>query len=430
LKAARRLALAVSIPWAMAAACATANVIGDWSKVAADTINATGYPATTPEELRSNTAVDMATVNVAVFDAVDAIDHRFVAYAVTPAAPTTGASMESATGAATCRVLAKLFPSRASIYSAACAGFLPSSTGSAAHVKGIAVGVEVADKIVALRANDGRSTVASYTPTGLPGNFAAPPGTTPVGTFVPFIKPFAMSSAAQFRAYGPPDLTSARYAQDFNESKAVGGTVSTVRTADQEELARFATENPGIYAARNIRRFADDTRSLLDNARLQAMLWLGEADASIACFDSKYYFASWRPRTAIPAADTDGNAATVADPNWTPFLPTPNHPEYPAGHTCADGALAETLRLYYRTKHVEFDVDSLATGTTRHYDDTDAYVRDIELARIYGGMHFRTATEHGSMMGKQIAKWIARNYLRPLKDRVWLDDDGHDHQGD
>ena len=399
------------------------GAIATWNEVAANAVLATGYPAVTPEEQRTIFSVDLATIQVAVYDAVGAIVGGYKPFAARPTAPTTGASAESATGAATCRVLSVLFPNRAPVYSSACASFLPTSTGDTAHVRGVAVGVDVADKILALRANDGRSANATYTPSGAPGNFVpAPPGSTPVGVFNPYVRPFTLSYAAQFRAYGPPDLTSAQYTEDFDEIKAVGGTVSQTRTPDQEELARFATENPGTYAARNYRRLADDHRSLAENARLFAMIWVAQGDVTIACFDSKYFFASWRPRAAIPAADQDGNPATVADPSWTPFVPTPNHPEYPAAHTCADGAFAETVRNYFGTKHVEFDFDSTATGTTRHYEDTDAYVRDIALARIYGGMHFRTSTEAGADMGRQVAKWVARNYFRPPKSHDRRDD--------
>ena len=398
------------------AAPAAANIIADWSLLAANTVNAAGFPATTPEEQRPTAALDLATVHVAIYDAVNAIDHRYETFAATPAAPTAGASAESATGAATCRVLQVLFPNRSSVYSQACAGYLPSSTGTPAQLKGVAVGVDVADKILALRKDDGRSTVVTYTPTGTPGSFVPfPPNPTPVGINFPFVRAFTLTSAAQFRAYGPPDLTSARYARDLNESEALGGAVSATRTPEQEELARFATENPGIYTPRLIRSFADDGRSVVQNARLQAMMWVAQADVTISCFDSKYYFTAWRPRAAIPGADLDHNDATVADPTWLPFVPTPNHPEYPAAHTCSDGAVGETLNQFFGTNHVEFDVDSTVTGTVRHYHNTDDYVRDIGLARIYGGMHFRTSAVHGALMGREVAQWVATNHFRPLK---------------
>ena len=141
---------------------------------------------------------------------------------------------------------------------------------------------------------------------------------------------------------------------------------------------------------------------------------VAQADVIVACFDSKYHYNAWRPRVAIPQADLDDNAATTADATWLPFVPTPNHPEYPAAHTCADGALAEVLNRYFGTKRVSFDVNSTVTGTTRHYDNTDAYVRDIALARIYGGMHFRTSTADGAEIGTRVARWVMRTHFRPL----------------
>ena len=394
---------------------AAANVVADWSLLALNTINATGFPAVTPEEQRPTAAFDLATVHVAIFDAVNAIDRRYTTFSATPVAPTAGASVESALGAATCRILGGLFPNRAPVYATACQRYVLPATGTTAHVTGVAVGAEVADKILALRANDGRTTVVTYTPTGAPGNFVPfPAGSTPAALSSPFVRPFTLTSASQFRAFGPPDLTSVAYARDFNEIKDVGGSVSAIRTPEQEELARFATENPGIYTPRLIRSFALDRFTIAQNARLQAMMWVAQADVTISCFDSKYFYTSWRPRAAIPAAGTDGNAATVADPSWLPFVPTPNHPEYPAAHACSDGALGETLNQFFGSNHVEFEVSSTVTGTTRHYVDTNDYVHDIELARIYGGMHFRTATQHGTAMGRDVARWVAKNYFRPL----------------
>lgn len=393
----------------VAAGAARADLVANWDEVATNTINAAGFPATTPEERRPLYQVDLATVHVALHDSVVAIAGEYRPFAIRPTSPAAGASIESAAGSAACRVLQVLFPSRATVYSAACANYRLTSPGTQQQLQGVVLGVEVAEGVLALRANDGRATNAAYTQTGAPGNFA-PTASPPANVFLPFMRPFVMSSAQQFRAYGPPGLGSARYAQDLNEVKALGSATSTTRTSAQSELARFATEPPPRFWPRTYRRFVDDSKPVLQNARLMAMLWVAHADAIQSCFESKYAYAFWRPRTAIPGADADGNPATAADPTWTPFVPTPNHPEYPAAHSCSAGATGEVLRQVFGTKHVEFDADSTVTGTVRQYENTDDFVRDMGLARIYGGMHYRASTEHGAHLGKEVAKLVAGRF--------------------
>jgi hypothetical protein len=138
------------------------------------------------------------------------------------------------------------------------------------------------------------------------------------------------------------------------------------------------------------------------------------ADAILGCFDSKYYFDAWRPRTAIPGADADGNPATTADGAWAPFLATPNHPEYPSGHTCLAGAIAEVIKSYNKTPRVAFTWTSAVTGTARSYESTHEMVREIADARVWGGMHFRFANNDGGTLGRRTAKWVVRNYFQPV----------------
>ena len=258
--------------------------------------------------------------------------------------PTTGASADAAAAAAACGVLRGLFPNRAPQYEPACASYINALPDNGAKTKGLAVGNEVALGTLAFRANDGRSTVVTYTPGSDPGDFR---GTNPALPFGPFIRPLALESVSQFRAEGPPDLTSYDYLLNFNEVKSLGSAASVTRTAAQTDLARFHTEPPPRFWTRNMRRFATDGRSVLEHARLMAMLWIAQADATNACFDSKYHFDFWRPQSSIPLAGTDGNPATVEDAGWAPVVPTPNHPEYPAAHACNAAAVATILERYF-----------------------------------------------------------------------------------
>ena len=387
------------------------DVIAYWNQIATNTVNVPPAATGTPEERRPNFALDLATVHLAMFDAVNAIDGSYERFAAQPTAASAGASLEAAAAAAAYYALKGLFPNRTAQYQAAYDSYVAALPDGDAKTRGLQIGQEVAAQIVALRADDGRLTPVTYTPTSLPGRFR---GTNPVGTSNAFVKPFTLTSASQFRADGPPPLTSVEYAADVNETKALGAANSSVRTAEQTEIARFHTEPPPVFWTRNLRIFATADRSVAENARTMAALWTAQADVSIACFESKYHFDSWRPFSAIQLADTDGNAATEADPSWTPVVPTPNHPEYPAAHSCVTGAMAEVLQQVFGTKKLTFDWSSSVTGTTHHFDSTDDIGKEVQLARIAGGMHFRTATVHGEVLGMKVGKWILKNHFQPV----------------
>lgn len=385
------------------------NVVAYWHDVGAATVNATAAVATTPEEQRPLFQTDLATMHLAVYDAVSAVDGRYKPFAITPLSPAAGASIDAAASAAAYGVLRALFPNRGAQYQAAYDSFIATIEAGEAKNRGLALGAEVAAGIVANRANDGRAVVlAPYVPGTAPGKFR---GVNPISRFGPSVRPFTLTSAAQFRPGPPPALDSAAYAADFNEVKALGGAVSTSRTAEQFETARFHTEPPPLFLTRNFGRFARTTRDVADAARLMAIIYVGYSDAINACFEAKYFYEAWRPLSAIPLADTDNNPATVADPAWTPSVPTPNHPEYPAAHSCTAGALGELLRQYYGTNKVTFTFDSTVTGTTRTYATTDALADESKVARIYGGMHFRYSTVAGAELGKQSANWTSQRHF-------------------
>ncbi len=400
----------VSVPFANGVAT-SANPVAYWNKIASDTINQPATPTTgTPEERRPHGQVDLATTHVAIYDAVIAITGTHMPFAVSPTTDPADASQEAAVAAAAYGVLKALFPSRSAQYQDAYDSFVAAIPNGAAKTRGLAVGAEVAAKVVALRANDGRSTAVTYTPGTGPGEFR---GTNPINVHVPHMKPFTLTSAAQFRLPPPPSLDSATYAADWAEVKALGSATSTQRTAAQLEDARFHTENPGIFLSRNYRSFAMDSRSIADNARLMAMLWVAHGDVGIACFETKYFYNYWRPFSAITLADTDGNPATTAETTWTPVVPTPNHPEYPAAHMCQNGAAAVILREFFGTNQVSFSFSSTVTNTVHQYATPDAMVDEILVARIAGGMHYRNSGAQGGVLGANVAKWIVANHFKP-----------------
>ena len=389
-----------------------ANAVSVWNEIATNTINVAPAATGTPEERQPNSAVDLATLHVAIYDAVIAIAGTHRPYAITPTTISAGASIDAAAAAAAYGVLKGLFPARSSVYQGTYdAGLLAIAEGDA-KARGIALGAEVARGILALRANDGRDvSLAAYVPGAAPGKFR---GANPIGRTTSSIKPFAMNSASQFRAEGPPALDSSAYTADFNEVKAMGGAVNSSRTISQTEVARFHTEAPPRFWPRNTRQFATSQQNLADNARLMAMIWVAQADATIGCFDSKYFYEFWRPTSAIVLADTDANLATAADATWTPVVPTPNHPEYPAAHSCVSASTAEILRGFFRTNQISFKLDSTVSDTVMHsFTTTDEFVNEIQAARIHGGMHFRTSTIHGAALGTKVGKFVVESFFRP-----------------
>jgi len=387
------------------------NVVSYWNDVANRTVNATSATTTTAEEQRPSYHVDLATVHVAIYDAVSAIDGRYKPFAVVPTAPAAGASVDAAASAAAYGVLRALFPNRSAVFQAAYDDRTAAIPDGDAKARGLALGSEVAAAVVSMRAGDGRSVVlAPYVSGTAPGKFRSA-NPAPFNRYVPFIKPFSLTRVDQFRPAPPPALDSAAYASALNESQAVGGAVSVVRSAEQLETARFHTEPPALFVTRNLGRFASSTADVAEAARLMAFIYVVHADAIGACFEAKYFYEAWRPRTAIPMADVDGNPATTSDAAWTPVVPTPNHPEYPAAHSCTSGGLGETLRQYYGTRRVGYAFDSAVTGTTRTYADTDALDDESRVARVYGGMHFGFSTVAGTALGIRVAQWVAAHHF-------------------
>lgn len=389
-------------------ASARADVVTYWNEVTTNSILRAG----------KSPGIHFAMVHAAIYDAVNSIDRRYSVFAVTPSGKTRGASQEAAAASAAYNVLIVLFAEQRTTLDAAYATSLATIPDGEAKTRGIAIGEQVAAGIVELRANDGRNNVVEYTVRSGPGVYQlTPPAFNPPQTpWLAQVKPFALLEPSQFRAEGPPSLTSEQYAADFNEVKRLGSANSSERTAEQTETGRFHTESPPMFWSRNLRQLAiEQELSVADNARLFAIFMVTYADVTIAGWDSKYHYNFWRPVTAIRAADTDDNPATEADANWTPLAVTPAHPEYPAAHGFATAAFAEVLRRFFGTKNVTMTFTSTVTGTARTYANTDGLIKDVIEARIYGGMHFRTSIVHGTVLGKRVGKWIAKHYFRPVE---------------
>jgi hypothetical protein len=338
-------------------ATGNSDVVLDWN---ATLLNAVYEDKTAPPIASRN----MAMVQAAVFDTVNSFNNTYKNYHFVGSAPV-NASIEAAAASAAYRVLVNLYPNQKTFFDDALTTSLAEIPDGTAEDTGVTFGQTVADDILSLRNNDGSANTVIYTPGINPGEWQpTPPAFDPA--LLPQwgeVTPFALTSGSQFRSDGPPALDSADYAMDFNQVKDLGSLNSTTRTAEQTEIAKFWADGTGTFTppghwnqiAQNVA--VQKGNSLLDNARLFALLNISLADAGIAAWDAKYQYDFWRPITAIQKADTDGNANTIADANWQPLLTNPPFPEYVSGHSTFSGA-AETILTSLLGDNVSFSGSS------------------------------------------------------------------------
>jgi hypothetical protein len=410
---------------------ARADAVTDWNLIASNAIVVTaGQPPPV-------SVLHFAMVQGAVYDAVNAIDRGHRPYLVQPSANPTD-SKEASAATAAFRVLVGfpdlpgLFPAQQPtlqpLYDAYIANLPDNPPGSRAN--GVAIGEATARAMLQARMNDGRfgPPPALYPPApGIwrptPPNYANDPA-----PWVGNVRPFIVPSAEMLRTDGPNALTSEDYAEDFNEVKELGSLTSITRTPDETDAAIFWQDQAMALWNRIFRTLAaSQNLDIVENARLFAMENLAAADAAIGCWNDKYYWQFWRPITAIREADTDGNPATEADPTWLPLfdpatpvchppaLFTPPFPDHPSGHACATSAFVHTLRNFFGTDRIAFSAFSNKSCTTRSFDRFSDALEEVIDARVWAGIHFRTADEQGAMLGKKVAHYLKNHYFEPVR---------------
>jgi hypothetical protein len=308
--------------------------------------------------------------------------------------------------------------------------------------QGIAAGNAAADAMIAARHGEDFCPCAD-------GRFGPPPTLYPPApgiwrptppnyaldptAWVANVRPFLIQSPSQFRTDGPNALTSTAYAVDFNEIKELGSLTSMTRTPEQTHAAVFwQSAVPATWnaVARNLVNDPTYGVDIVESALLFAMMNLSAADAGINGWNDKYYWQFWRPITAVREADTDGNPATEADPAWLPLfdpsldpsiagvgpaLTTPPYPDHPSGHLSLDGAHVEVLQRFFGTDEIRFGVTSSRfPGETRYFDRFSDAITEIIGARIWAGIHFRTADEQAEILGREVADYMAAHYFQPV----------------
>jgi len=393
----RTLLLACATNLLICTGVARADVVLDWTAVMERTVAGQNPFAQ---------ARFAAITQLAVFEAVNTVTGDFEPYLGTIEAPN-GASAEAAAIAAAYRVLKTYFPADAALDTAR-ANSLAAISDSQAKTDGIAVGEAAAAAMIALRSADGSAPPQFYAPSSsAEGEWQLTAGCPSAGGILLHwrnVAPFGIESSSQFRSEPPPALTSNEYVKDYQEVMAVGDAASVMRPADRADGARFyaavlavATWNPAVRQVA-----AAEGTSLSENARAFALLNVAISDALVSVMETKYHYTFWRPETAIPG--------------FVPFIATPCFPGYPSAHASAGYAAEEIARrIFGAGGHFIVLTSPPAVGVTLTYNSFKEIARDIDDARVYGGIHFRFDQEAGAVQGRDIGKYVYKNMLRPVQ---------------
>ena len=366
-----------------------------------------------------------AITQLAVFEAVNAIDKEFEPYLGTISAPH-GASPDAAAVAAAHAVLENYFPGDASALDAAYAASLAGIRNGSAKQDGIGVGEVAAAALIALRTGDGSAPPKFYLPTSsAPGEWQPTPSCPAAGGILlqwGGLRPFAIESTSQFRSAPEPALTSRRYAHSYEEVMRVGSIDSAFRPQDRADVAQFyaATAPVPVWNSAAAQTAVEQGRSMAENARTLALMNVAISDAAASVFDTKYTYYLWRPETAIHAS---------GDTAWTPYIVTPCFPGYGSAHASLSNAARRVLeRLDGPRRHSITLSNPAVAGVILQYENFEQITHDIDDARVYGGIHFRFDQDIGSEQGRRVGEYVYRHILRRAHgerdDREAGDDEG------
>ena len=379
------IATAVASPATVHAQQSRSQVVLDWERTAIRTIYTEGL---TPVPVG---VLYLGFTSLAMDDAVQRAHRRGHTSGVAAAA------------VAAHDVLAEYFPASLANLDADLTASLATVRDGKAKTRGIAVGARAAARMIASRVDDGRGDpTIVYSRAPAPGVWQPPTGGAMLAPWLGFVDRLVVKHPVS--TDGPDALTSAAYADDYDEVLRLGSATSTERTAWQTETALFFTANPAaMYADALVRHLEAHPLSLARTARLFAAMHAAVADTIITAWQLKYDAGFWRPFQAIAGADTDGNDATTAVPGWAPLVPNPPYSDYVTGHGSVTSATMEVIRQLLG-EHTTLVLRSSATATERSYSTLSKIERHALGSRIWGGLHFRDAMEDGYRMGHTTAR--------------------------
>ena len=400
------------------AAQSTADIVVEWNRILQSTLGTPGALDPTIFVTRP-----YAILHVAMFDALNSIDYNYRQYAVR-VTPVGNPAREVAAAQAARDVMVSMFPTRAATFDAALAATLSRFPGDSG-IQGAAIGAAAARACLSARSNDGwpRPAQLQYILPDLPGYWQPVPPQNANATLVHYqeVLPFALGSRNQFLMEAPPALTSQRYADDFNEVKALGGATSTTRTPQQTQTAQlwagvgYSTSAPGVWY--NLARDLARTRGLsgVDTARVFALLAITMHDALETSFSAKFLYGLWRPTTAIRNAHRDNNPATEPDPNFVSLIATPPYPSYPGNMACIGASSSMLFARIWGRDDIPFAVTWTGiapnTDVTRSYNGFRQLADEEARSRIYAGIHF--TFDHTASFGSctAVADYVFSNVL-------------------
>jgi hypothetical protein len=397
------------------------NVVIDWNATALQAVWTDGTQPTVASRA-------LAMVQVAVYDAVDAINPQYALYPVPGlhAKPAAGASADAAAAAAADEVLTSLYPKQKALFDAQLQASLANVPDGSAKTSGVAFGRAVADAVLAWRSTDGSSAPSNYKPGEHAGRLhrvEVAQQRLLLGDLVPVagrrhgLAGHVGPEGGDLGLHGGAEGAGSS-AQGLGDVE-VGGVVEAVqgRRPGREELGGALHRERGDAAPLRRDRRREVRRRQLVLARVGArggLLDMGLADAAITCWDAKYVYNTWRPVTAIQDAGSDGNPLTAADPTWMSLWKSPAFPEYTSGHSTFSGAAAAILSSLFGS-HVSFTIGSDALpGTTGTFSSFNQAADEAGFSRILGGIHFVTANVNGLQSGRQLGRYVVQNYLAPL----------------
>jgi hypothetical protein len=394
------------------------NPVVAWNRILLSIVRTPGAQPPTIHPTRS-----FAMMHAAIYDAVNAIDRTHTVYVVSVPGASRHASQGAAAAAAAHDVLAALYPAFASTLDTELQQSLQVESEDGDQAAGVHIGRAVAERILAIRNRDGSDAQpGTYIIGTAPGNYQpTPPDFRPQPQFThwPFVTPFALTRADQFRPQPPPALVTDRYAGGLDEIESVGVAHSMAATPDEAETGLFwngAIQNywNEIAQTASIARHLSTAQS----ARLFALLNLSLADGAIALYDAKYAYNLWRPVTAIRAADLDDNPDTTGDPNWLPETgKTAPDPSYPGAHAVISAAAAEVLTSVMKQDRFAFDVTSEVTpDMVRPFTSFSSAAEEASLSRIFAGQHFRFDQTSGQRLGGEVADFVVDHFLTRIQD--------------
>jgi hypothetical protein len=360
----------------------------------------------------------MTMVDIAMFDAVNAIEPKYQPYISQGPAPA-GASKEAAAAAAAATVLLSLVPAdskTAADIRAQLAAYLEAIPPGEAKSAGIKIGEAAANSIVKKCEADGSNAPDAYRPKTRPGVYV--PTALTVGSVWPQMKPFALNEPSQFRPAPPVALDSDEFAKSYNELREYGGKASAKRSPEQTETASFwLMVGPRAYHPLLRQICTSKALSVVDCARTMALGAMALTDAYIAVYDAKYQYDFWRPITAIRNGDTTGNPNTPRDATWQPIADTPLHPEYPCAHCILSGAVARVIELQLGGGAVPELSQTSPTmpNVTHRWTTLAAFTEEVANARIWAGFHYRFSTVVGTEMGRKIGQYVVETALLPAR---------------